>query len=160
MQKLQITEMQSQFKLLQSQVERNRGRRKDNARLPANILTKAFTCGEYWATMIIAEIKREEFLYDAGVQQEFKLSKPLLEKFKVLKKDVEVREDFRKETYDAVHEMRRQHDKLLQKTLDDNNQQEEKTKEGLIPSEVELEEERREDEIEAQKARARMKQGL
>ena len=58
---------------------------------------------------IIAEIKREEFLYDAGVTQEFKLSNALLEKYKVLKKDVEVRENVRIETFDHTHEMRRNH---------------------------------------------------
>ena len=150
-QKLQITELQSQFKLLESQVERNRGRRKVRAGLLAGTVTKGFACGEYWATSIIAEIKREEFLYDAGVTQEFKLSTELLQKYKVLKKDCDIRENLRMESYDSAHQDRRDHDNALLKALHDNTAAEEKTKEGFVPSEQELEEERREDEMEAQK---------
>jgi len=159
-QKLMLTELQSQFKLLKSQVLRNSGRRADPAPLPAGIMTQAFTCGENWAMQLIAETKRDEFLYDAGVTQEFKLSTALLEKFKILKKDVAYRTELRVERYQAAQDDRRKHDNNLEMSMEQNRILEEKTKEGMVPTEIELEEERREDEIEAQAERLRKKQGL
>ena len=159
-QKLQLTEIKSQFQLLEAQVDLNKGRRRDQAKLPAIFISKAYVIGEFWAQSIIAEIKRDEFLYDAGVTQEFKLSNQLLEKFKVLKKDYEMRIGFKNQEYEAAQEARRQHDKMLIKALEDDREKEEKSKEGFKPSEVELEEERREDDIEAQKERIKKRQGL
>ena len=58
-----------------------------------------------------------------------------------------MREHLRQETYDEVDELRRAHDKMLVQALEANRESEEKFKEGFVPSEVELEEERREDEM-------------
>eukprot|EP01034_Spumella_vulgaris_P022575 gene22575-28708_t len=159
-QRLKVTELEGQKKLLDMQVEMNRTKRKNPARLTPDILARVLLAGEAKAAYIMAQVKARTMLRSSGVKHASDLPMHLVEVHDELSAEEELtRAEARKLLVEAENE-RKIHDDVMARSLAENEVKEQKSKDKMSPTEQELQEERTEDELEARNERLKHKQYL
>lgn len=148
-QRLLVTELESQKKLLEFQVEANKARRKDPARLTSEIVFAVRLAGECKGAYTIQIVKTQTMLRMAGYKHPEDLPSHLVDIHADLySTEQEFRRKARLLYVDADNE-RKSHDQMLGRALAENDKKEQKSKDKVAPSDLEMLEERLEDEREA-----------
>lgn len=148
-QKLIVNEMESQWKLLVLECEKNEERRKDAAKLAPDLAAQCQSIGEAKALYLQAVQKTRLYLRSSGVKHPQELADSLVEMYLQL----EGKENKTKSEYRLLHfhaeNFRRAFDEDIMVRLHEMQEKDCKSKDQMIPSELELQEERQEDEREA-----------
>jgi hypothetical protein len=148
-QKLKLTELQAQKKLLEIQVESNRLKRKDPAQLPPDILVRTILAGETKGAHIIASVDSKAMLKSAGVKDASDLPMHLLDISDGLALKESNLRVLSRQRYNEADLDRKNHDDTLTRQLQAQDVKEQKSKDQMMPTDTELEEERLENEKEA-----------
>lgn len=148
-QQLKVSELDSQKKILEMQVEGNRLKRTNPARLPSDVTAKAVLAGEAKAGYVLAIGHAKAMLHSSGVKHASDLPVHLLDIYDTLAaKEFAARTEARKLFLEA-DEDRKMYDDYLQRLLTEAEMKEQKSKDRFTPTDKELEEERIEDDREA-----------
>ena len=159
-QRLKASELDAQRKLLELQIESNKVKRKDPAQLTSEILFRTIIAGEAKAAYIIAQVDTRAMLRASGVKHAADLPLHLIDIHDELAaREEELRHDARQRFVEADQE-RKALDDGITRAMNENDLKEQKSKDKMIPSEEELEEERLENEREAQYERMKHLQYL
>lgn len=159
-QKLKLSEYEGQQKLLQIQVDKNKSKRKDPAALTPDIIQKAIVAGESKAAYYSALIKTKTMLRVAEVKHASDLPTHLVEIHEGLAlKEEELKREARR-LYVVVETEKKLQDDLLSKLLLANELNDMKSRDQMSPTDLELQEERFEDEKEARLEREKHRQYL
>ncbi len=159
-QRLKVTELDGQRKLLEMQVEMNRTKRKNPARLTPEIAFKTLLAGEAKAAHIVAQVRSKTMLRSSGVKHASDLPMHLIDIHEGLAaEEDQCKADARKLLVEAETE-RKLYDDLMSRSLSENEVKEQKSRDKMSPTEQELLEERCEDEAEARTERLKHKQYL
>jgi hypothetical protein len=159
-QRLKLTELDGQRKVLQNQVEGNRQKRKDPARLTPEIMVKTQIAGEEKAAYVIAQVKTRTMMQSSGVKHAEDLPIHLIDVYEELERDeLALKAQARKVFVEADNE-RKIYDDFLGRSMAANELKEQKAKDKMAPSDQELQEERLEDEKHAVEERTKHRQYL
>lgn len=159
-QKLKNSEMEGQKKLLEIQVESNKAKRRADSRLPSAVLSRVLLAGEAKAAYIIAQLNSQAMIHSAGVRHVSDLPAHLMEIYEPLHTEEDRCRHEARKYYVEAEKARKSHEEYLTRTLAENDIKEQKSKNKMLPSEQELEEERLENEKEALEERRKHMQYL
>eukprot|EP01032_Pedospumella_encystans_P016914 gene16914-19277_t len=157
-QRLKLTELDGQRKVLQNQVEANRAKRKDPARLTPEIMVKTQIAGEEKANYVIAAVRARTMLQSVGVKHAENLPMHLVDIYEELEREeAALKVQARKAFVEAEYE-RKVYDDYLGRSMAANELKEQRAKDKMAPSDQELQEERMEDEKHAIEERTKHRQ--
>jgi hypothetical protein len=152
-QKLKTSELESQKKLLELQVENNKAKRTNEAKLNNSILQRVIISGEARAAYIIAQVDARAMLRASGVKDSSALPSHLLEMYEPLAlKEQNSKLEARQKYLEADRE-RKSFEDYISRNIIESDIKEQKSKSRIAPTEQELEEERLENEQEAKEER-------
>lgn len=157
---LTTNELESQNKLALVQIEKYEQLREKNNRLPADILLLVINAGEARAVHILAGVKMQVMLKDAGVKFPKELLPSSREKYEKLENDEEATRLQSKTSFQIAKNARVVYDANLTLSLRDTKTKQEKGNDYVVPTDQEMQEERFEDEKEAVSERLKVKQFL
>ena len=148
-----VKELGTQLRLLHMQVDNNGNVRMEAVGLPLEARVKAQACGEARALEIISIAKIVAFLDDAGVRHAEHLRidlVPMHEKLEAIKN--QAHSEYWN-SYKAADDARKSYDMNVVKEFKIAQMKEIESKDNVKPTDEEMEEERREDEVTAQEER-------
>lgn len=158
--RLRTSEIDAQKKVLEIQVEANRAKRKDDARLTPAIIHFAQLAGEVKAQYANAKAKTQALLHSNGVKTSQKLPLYLLDIYEELQTEEDRLKAIARKAYVEADEMRVAYDTTLSRIVTANEVKELKAKDQMVPSEIELQQDRLEDERLAMEERKKHRQYL
>lgn len=157
-QRLKVTELDGQRKVLQNQVEGNRQKRKDPARLTPEIMVKTQIAGEEKAAYVTALVKTRTMLTSSGVKHAEDLPGHLLDIYDDLEREEAALKAQARRAYVEAETERKIYDDFLGRSMAANELKEQRAKDKMAPSDQELQEEREEDEKHAVAERTKHRQ--
>lgn len=148
-QKLKLNELAAQKKLLEIQVESNRAKRKDPAQLPSDVLARTILAGEAKAAYIIATVDTKAMLKSAGVKDASDLPIHLSDIYENLATTENSLRATARHRYVEADNHRTIYDDTITRQIQMQDMKEQRSKDQMLPTDAELEEERIENENEA-----------
>ena len=159
-QQIVVNEIEAQDKLLKVQCQKNVEQRKFSNFLPPEIKPKAIAAGESKALFIEATLKAQVLLTQCKVKDPSHLPVKFLDVYKKLEREIRFHKETSRKLFVAADIARTDYDTEVSDELKRNEKEQNRNKNKMIPSDAEMQEERKEDEIESQLERLKTKQFL